>query len=596
LRVKVTKGIFCVGKFDQFNDEPYHGVASTCRGLCSELFKLRDSYATKPLFDAIHSEIIEVVEKQLPLLFTILPELRGLLCSTSGEDNTKCSPDRSPSQNLENLKNRMNFALLRFFGVISRHIQPLVMVWDDIQFADQNSLSLMELLLTDSRHSKLMIIACYRSNEVGDSVTATLKALDEKQNLGNFKVTKISIGNLEENHTHQIVMDLLGMDEPCTADLASICHRKTAGNAFFLVSFMTLLYQEKMLEFSIGLMKWTWDERKIKDDTPATANVVDLIQHKLESLSSSQRMLLINASFLGPVFSRDVLWLVWNELSDASGEEIADLDALLESSVKNGIFETTQGRKYRFVHDKVRECAALFIDPNQLPSMRYRIGRTLLSALDDEESNNIFFVALNLLNQGSLPSTEEERIELAEMNLNAARNLIDLAGFDVALKHVESGLTLLPSESRWIKYYATSLEFCDLGAETCAVLGDINKMQNYCDEVLRYAKTADDKLRVYFLKIDNLLRQALFEDAIETGIAVLKDHNILFPQNLVRRKASAILGLRRSKMEAKSLCVDKLLVSDIITDPRQLGVARIMYKVCLLPLIVTRGFSFYAVR
>ena len=380
-RVKAMNGIFCYGKFDQFSEEPYHGVASACRGLCTELCNLRESDATKHLFGDIHDKILEKVKNELPLLFTILPELRGLLCSASCEEDVKCISYRDPDQNLENLKNRMHFALLRFFGVISGYIKPLVMVWDDIHFADTNSLNLLELILTDSRLSNLMIIACYRSNEIGDghSVTEMLRAIDEKETFDNFQVSKISIGNLEENHSHQIIMSLLGMDDvSCTAELASICHRKTAGNPFFLVSFMTLLYQQKMIEFNLGLMEWIWNLTEIKDNTLATSNVVDLIQRKLESLSSSQRSLLIYASFLGPVFSKNTIGLIWDELGNDADKDDLDLNSLLESSVKDGIFEITYNQNYRFVHDKVRECANSLIKSDQIPLMRHRIGRTLL--------------------------------------------------------------------------------------------------------------------------------------------------------------------------------------------------------------------------
>jgi predicted ATPase len=475
----------------------------------------------------------------------------------------------------------MNFTLLRFLGVISKYIQPFVMLWDDIHFADKDSLNLLELILTDYRLLNVMIIACYRSNEVedGHSVTEMLRAIDEKDVFDSFQISKIFIGNLGENHSHQIVMDLLGMDDSCTADLASICHRKTAGNPFFLVFFMTLLCQQKMIEFNLGLMKWTWDLAEIMHNIPATSNVVDMIQQKLESLSSSQRSLLIYASFLGPFFSKDTICLVWNNLEENTDNQSVDLHALLESSVKDGIFEITYCQNYRFVHDKARECANSLINPDQLPLIRHRIGRTLLSGLDEGE--NVFFVALKLLNQGSPPAAKEERIDLAQMNLKAARKMIDVTGFEMALKYVERGLSLLPSDSQWTECYAISLEFCDIGAETCAVLGDIGRGGNYCDEILQHAKSVDDKFRIYFLKMDSLLRQSLFHDAIDLGLSVLKDHDIRFPQNPVHRKALAILELRRCKKLSKGLCIDKLTASDIITDARQLGIMRIMYKVCV---------------
>jgi predicted ATPase len=53
-------------------------------------------------------------------------------------------------------------------------------------------------------------------------------------------------------------MDLLDIDEEArTLGLAEICHRRTGGNVFFLISFISMLKEKGLLDYNFGLTRWT---------------------------------------------------------------------------------------------------------------------------------------------------------------------------------------------------------------------------------------------------------------------------------------------------------------------------------------------------
>ena len=65
-------------------------------------------------------------------------------------------------------RNGFNFAFRTLIRIISAYLSPLVMVLDDLQWADAASLDLLEALIADHDNTDTMLIVIYRSNEVKD--------------------------------------------------------------------------------------------------------------------------------------------------------------------------------------------------------------------------------------------------------------------------------------------------------------------------------------------------------------------------------------------------------------------------------------------
>ena len=88
---------------------------------------------------------------------------------------------------------------------------------EDLQWADVASLDLLEVLVTDRENKGLLVVGCYRSNEIADNETHILskflrdvkeKSSHQQQGggAGGFGVTEIHIGNLALDNANQIIM------------------------------------------------------------------------------------------------------------------------------------------------------------------------------------------------------------------------------------------------------------------------------------------------------------------------------------------------------------------------------------------------------
>ena len=64
-------------------------------------------------------------------------------------------------------RSQLHLAFRTFFQVVSQ-VGTVVLILDDLQWADRASLEVMEHLLKDRKRSRLLMIGCYRDNEVDD--------------------------------------------------------------------------------------------------------------------------------------------------------------------------------------------------------------------------------------------------------------------------------------------------------------------------------------------------------------------------------------------------------------------------------------------
>src|SRR5262249_1671206 len=149
---------------------------------------------------------------------------------------------------------------------------PLALFLDDLQWLDAATLDLLENLLSRSDLRNLLLIGAFRDNEV----TAThplMRRLEAMRATG--RVHDIKVAPLTLNDLGNLVADSLRCDLDRADPLAALVHAKTDGNPFFVIQFLHVLADEKLLAFDHERTRWSWDLSAI-DTKRYTNNVVDL--------------------------------------------------------------------------------------------------------------------------------------------------------------------------------------------------------------------------------------------------------------------------------------------------------------------------------
>ena len=143
-----------VGKYDQFDRTlPYSGFISICKSLMVQLTEFEDEEEKKRISDSLKEKL---GDEYGPVMNSIIPEIKLFI----GEQKEVIQLDRS-----DDIQNRLFQAFMIFFNSFSDQ-KSLILVIDDLQWADSASFKLLEELLKLNQKSHLFLIGAYRDNEV----------------------------------------------------------------------------------------------------------------------------------------------------------------------------------------------------------------------------------------------------------------------------------------------------------------------------------------------------------------------------------------------------------------------------------------------
>jgi predicted ATPase len=283
---------------------------------------------------------------------------------------------------------------------------------------------------------------------------------------------------------NKVVTAILAVDDKeRTLGLAEICYRRTLRNPHFLIEFVTILEEEDLIHFNLGLLNWVWDEERIDNETMSTANVVNLLQARMRKLPKQAQLLLEYAACLGSSFRLPTLELVWENhgvrISESPGDK--NIVGMLSTLEEGNFIESCGVGVYRWVHDKVQE-AALSLGNAADATFQFEIGFVLYHSLDPEELDESLFEVVNLIDKGNV----KRRPEFAELNMHASEKAKKLSAFNSAATYVSTGINFL-SKDKWTQYHDLTLHLYTLGAEVELALGLAEAMETYSSEVLSHS-------------------------------------------------------------------------------------------------------------
>ncbi|RKH21373.1 serine/threonine-protein kinase PknK [Corallococcus sp. CA047B] len=222
--------------------------------------------------------------------------------------------------------------------------QPILLVLDDLQWADELSLAVLKALAARGGEPGLLILGTYRLGETGMEFTELLSAPGAR---------RIPLGRLERESVAAMVAGMLALRESPEALVAFLAD-SSSGNPFFIAEYLRAVIDEGLLARD---RTGAWHLRQPDERADSMARHVllprtlaELIERRLSALGGDGQQLVECAAVLGREFDGALLPTL------AGLSETAALDALGELRRRQFIEETPSGR-LSFVHDKLRETA-----------------------------------------------------------------------------------------------------------------------------------------------------------------------------------------------------------------------------------------------
>ncbi len=311
--ITLTEGRLCSGKFDQFRtDLPYLGILQVLAGLLrQELAEPEAQLASRRI------ALQNALGVHGRLLTDALPDLATIV---GPQPEVETVPPRDAER-------RLHLLVGRFLAVFAVPERPLVMFFDDLQWADPPSLLLLEALAADPALSHLVLIAGYRNNEVGvgHPLRETLDTLRKAADA----TVDVVLAPLRPADLECLLADTLHTEPGDVQLLAAHIHTVSGGNPFVAREFLRTLHVRGFFEYEEARSAWTWNIERVRDYA-LPDNVAALISYRLEELSPQCLDLLDTASCVGSEFDVRTLASV-HEMSPSAAA------AGLAIAVRNGI-------------------------------------------------------------------------------------------------------------------------------------------------------------------------------------------------------------------------------------------------------------------
>jgi tetratricopeptide (TPR) repeat protein len=240
--------------------------------------------------------------------------------------------------------------------------QPLLMVLEDLHWADRPTLLLLRHLLRSSHEARLCLVATYRETELGRTHPLAEVLADLRREDG---VTRIGLRGLEETDVNRLLGHWTGRET--SASLTRLVASNTEGNPFFICEVL------RHLEETGALSRILSDPRPTADLGGLPEGVREAIGRRLTRLSDGCNRALGLAAVVGREFTLPVLLA----LSDMS--EGALLDVIDEASAARLVHAVPGvSERYTFTHALVRDT----LYGELTPARRSRLHRQVAEVLD----------------------------------------------------------------------------------------------------------------------------------------------------------------------------------------------------------------------
>ncbi len=491
------RGLFAAGKFDQYKRNiPYATLAQAFQSLVHQILGKSDAEMSR-----WRSALLDALGPNGQLMVNLIPELALII----GEQPPV--PELSPRDR----QNRFQLVFRRFLSVFARPEHPLALFLDDLQWLDTATLDLIEHLVPHPEVRHLLLVGAYRDNEVNPS-HPLMRTLATIRGAGG-RVQEILLAPLMPYDVEQLLADALHTEPGRAQPLADLVFEKTDGNPFFTIQFLSALAEEALLAFDPVTAGWTWDLPRIRAKG-FTENVADLMAAKLSRLPHATQTALGSLACLGNVAETATLNLLHAGTVEAT-------HVALWEAVRAGLILRSE-TAYIFLHDRIQEAAYALMAEGERAMEHLRIGRLLAARTRADELEEHIFEIVNQFDRGvALITRQDEREQVAELNLIAGKRAKAATAYASALQYFTAGRALL-AESGWERRYQLTFDLELNRAECEYVTGELASAEERLSTLAVHARTTRDSAAVTCVRLNLYTNLDQSDSAVEVGLDYLR--------------------------------------------------------------------------
>jgi len=502
------------GKFDQGINNPYTAVVTAISAVLYDLMSERDIES-----DLLKSKLrSSFTSDEMLVLIKVIPILKQL---TVGE------PFASTSYHSESSVLQFRSLFRRLLSLLGSSLKPVILMIDDLQWADEASRELLDAVLKDASIPNFVFVGLLRTSEertfkppIGDDV---------------MKITTLKLDNWNVEQINELlVLVLAGCEMESTKELAELLHQRTYGNPFFVKQYLDIMVDSRLLRFDPANDRHIWDTEQVKKALSPTETALGLTVKKMRSLSHAALFSIATASCLGHSFdagtleslvvSTDLLSVFKSHGGLISMADLLSIDALalkeaLEGATSLGLIEVkvvNDKQMYSFTHDRIQQAARSLIAKDKLQEILATIGSLLLE-LGEANKNDTWWTTagVRLLLENPTEEATVNALKLAQLGLKVAKLSANQTAFADAAWFTDRAIELLGDDSWNESTYDLCLELHNLSAETHRSAVHMKMTKTRVEAVQKHGREAKHKFRAYNVFIDSLQTQKKYKEIID---------------------------------------------------------------------------------
>ncbi len=318
--------------------------------------------------------------------------------------------------------------------------RPTILFLDDLQWADNASLRLLQYIARKTSKLRLLLIGSYRPEDLIASDTGTTNQLkDTLQRMNRERLfTRLKLERFDLSTTTKMLEVIFDRTD-LSPRFCEMIYRRSEGNPFFIEEIVRTLLEEGVIDLRSRRWPQQIDLRKFR--MPQTVEAV--ISRRVQRLSSTNRKVLRYAAMIGREFDFELLC----ESVNMDEERLIDtIEELIAMRLVREIENSTQER-YRFNNVLTQELIQKAMSRSRRRVIHRKIAHAMVS-LDEGE-----LVARHTLADLAFHYYKGKQFEAALPYLiRAAEHAISVFALDNALKFDGLALKILkrlpPSKER----------------------------------------------------------------------------------------------------------------------------------------------------
>lgn len=248
------------------------------------------------------------------------------------------------------------------------HHRPLVLILDDVQWADEASREVIGHLMRTLSSEPLMLVCLARAESLaGETNFANwLKRL-----AGYRSYTTLTLNPLDEAASNAAIEAVFGGQIAVPATDLGRLQRITGGNPYFLVEMLRLLVAEKAISFDSNAQPvWQWQGIK---DLCLPVTIVMAAQAKLDRLSNEVREIAECAAVIGDEFRIETL-------AAMTGRGEDEIERLVMEGSRRGVLAergVSADNDARFYHTTLRQVLYDALPPRRRKRLHLQAAQSI---------------------------------------------------------------------------------------------------------------------------------------------------------------------------------------------------------------------------